>query len=242
LRLISKLDRNFTGFARELFADVGQYVIRFEGVVDELNPQLEAPQAAGALPSPTSDSTNKPEPTSLTPSTSETSSTTNSTSLVPSPSETPSIPLDHRATLLATAVSIDFDFFSRHSGAGGMGLGGFMPLPIGGFGGGGAAGEAGEAAEGAGGLGGEVAGMEREARQGEIGSGTPYGDDGRSLPSSEDVERDREGRWPNRDDESGSSGGGWGEQEEVMQDPWAQEPDQEEGGTWGWNDLFDGDD
>jgi len=124
-----------------------------------------------------------------------------------------------------------------------MGMGGFMPLPIpmGGFGG--AAGEAGEAAEGAGGLGGEVAGIEREARQGEIGSGTPYGDDGRSLPSSEDVERDREGRWPNRDDESGSSGGGWGQEEEVMQDPWAQEPSQEdEGGTWGWNDLFDGDD
>lgn len=125
-----------------------------------------------------------------------------------------------------------------------MGLGGFMPIPIpmGGFGGGGgAAGEAGEAAEGAGGLGGEVAGIEREARQGEIGSGTPYGEsDGRTLPSSDDVERDREARWPDRD--GNDEGGGWGQQEEeVMQDPWAQEPDQEEGGTWGWNDLFDGD-
>ncbi|GAA6007723.1 hypothetical protein JCM11491_003941 [Sporobolomyces phaffii] len=227
-QVIASINRNFTGFARELFADVGQYVVRFEGVVDELNPQLEAPQTAGALPSPASSTSATPAPSSAT--------SPAATALVPFPSEVPSIPLDHRATLLATAVSIDFDFFSRHSGAGGMGLGGFMPIPIpmGGFGGGGAAGEAGEAAEGAGGLGGEVAGIEREARRGEIGSGTPYGgDDGRTLPSSDDVARDRDARWPDRD--------GLGDQDELMQDPWAQEPSQEdEGGTWGWNDLFDG--
>ncbi|GAA5903541.1 Aim25p [Sporobolomyces salmoneus] len=244
-KVIASINRNFTGFARELFADVGQYVLRFEGVVDELNPQLESPQTSGSLPSPSTSSSTSLAPTSSSPSA---TSPTESTSLVPSASDTPSIPLDHRATLLATAVSIDFDFFSRHSGAGGMGgLGGFMPLPIpiGGFGGGGAAGEAGEAAEGAGGMGGEVAGIEREARRGEIGSGTPYGDDGRTLPSSEDVERDRDGRWPNREDD-GNGGGGWGssgsQEEELMQDPWAQEPSQEDdGGTWGWGDLFPGD-
>ncbi|GAA5935876.1 Aim25p [Sporobolomyces koalae] len=226
-RVVASINRNFTGFARELFADVGQYVIRFEGVVDELNPQIESPTTAGAIAPPPSKST------SITSASSETPST--STALVPAPADTPSIPLDHRATLLATAVSIDFDFFSRHSGAGGIGIGGFMPIPIpmGGFGGGG--GEAGAEA-GAG----EVADIEREARQGEIGSGTPYGtNDGRTLPSSEDVERDREARWPDRD---GNEMGGWGSTEdEPMQDPWAQEPSQEEGGTWGWNDLFDGD-
>ena len=230
-----------------MFADVGQYVIRFEGVVDELNPPLESPQTSGALPSPSSSGSNSSS-TSLaqTSSSPSSSSEPQSTSLtVPSAAETPSIPLDHRATLLATAVSIDFDFFSRHSGAGGMGgLGGFMPIPIpmGGYGS--AGGEAGEAAEGAGGLGGEVAGIEREARRGEIGSGTPYGEgDGRTLPSSEDVMRDRENRWPNRDAEGGENGFGGFEQggeEESMQDPWAQE-EVDEGGTWGWNDLFGGD-
>ncbi|KAL8910296.1 MAG: hypothetical protein Q9172_007848 [Xanthocarpia lactea] len=54
--------------------------------------------------------------------------------------------LDQRAVMLATAVSIDFDYFSRHSGAGG-GVG-WMPLWFPGIGGEGAA--AGGAAEGAG--------------------------------------------------------------------------------------------
>ncbi|GAA5948549.1 hypothetical protein JCM3765_004921 [Sporobolomyces pararoseus] len=242
-RVIASINRNFTGFARELFADVGQYVIRFEGVVDELNPQLESPRTSGALPSPpstTSSSLTKNSSVSSSPSSSESQSTSLT---VPSAEETPSIPLDHRATLLATAVSIDFDFFSRHSGAGGMGgLGGFMPIPIpmGGYGS--AGGEAGEAAEGAGGLGGEVAGIEREARRGEIGSGTPYGEgDGRTLPGSDDVMRDRENRWPNRDDGENSFGGfEQGGEEELMQDPWAQE-EVDDGGTWGWNDLFGGD-
>lgn len=49
--------------------------------------------------------------------------------------------LDQRAVMLATAVSVDFDYFSRKSGSGGMG---FMPLWFPGMGGGGAA-----AAEGA---------------------------------------------------------------------------------------------
>ncbi|KAL9630497.1 MAG: hypothetical protein Q9204_004695, partial [Flavoplaca sp. TL-2023a] len=54
--------------------------------------------------------------------------------------------LDQRAVMLATAVSIDFDYFSRHSGsAGGMG---WMPLWFPGAGGEAAA--TGEAAEGAG--------------------------------------------------------------------------------------------
>lgn len=57
--------------------------------------------------------------------------------------------LDQRAVMLATAVSIDFDYFSRHSGSGG-GMG-WMPLwfPWGG----GEAAAAGGAAEGAGAVG-----------------------------------------------------------------------------------------
>ena len=54
--------------------------------------------------------------------------------------------LDQRAVMLATAVSIDFDYFSRKSGSGG----GFMPLWFPGMGGGGAAAEGAEAEAGAG--------------------------------------------------------------------------------------------
>lgn len=46
---------------------------------------------------------------------------------------TSSLTLDERAMTLATAVSIDFDYFSRHSGGGGLGF----PFFIWGGGGGG---------------------------------------------------------------------------------------------------------
>ncbi|KAF2841173.1 Scramblase-domain-containing protein [Patellaria atrata CBS 101060] len=52
----------------------------------------------------------------------------------------PGMTLDQRAVMLATAVSIDFDYFSRHSHAG---TGGWLPMWFPGYGG--AAGEAGAA-------------------------------------------------------------------------------------------------
>ena len=58
----------------------------------------------------------------------------------------PGMTLDQRAVMLAAAVSIDFDYFSRKSGSGGMG---FMPIWFPGMGGGGAAAEAAEAESGA---------------------------------------------------------------------------------------------
>ena len=59
----------------------------------------------------------------------------------------PGMTLDQRAVMLATAVSVDFDYFSRKSGPGGTG---FMPLWLPGMGGGGAAAEGAEAEAGAG--------------------------------------------------------------------------------------------
>lgn len=53
------------------------------------------------------------------------------------PADAPGMTLDQRAVMLATAVSIDFDYFSRHSHAGGFGF-----LPIWFPGGGGASPEA----------------------------------------------------------------------------------------------------
>ncbi|GAB7342924.1 hypothetical protein MBLNU457_g1034t1 [Dothideomycetes sp. NU457] len=75
--------------------------------------------------------------------------------------------LDQRAVMLATAVSIDFDYFSRHSSVGG---GGFLPLWFPGMGGGAEAG-AGAGAAGAGA--GEVAAGEGAA--GALGSAAGRG-------------------------------------------------------------------
>ncbi|KAJ6164616.1 Scramblase-domain-containing protein [Penicillium chermesinum] len=108
-RLIGSVNRNFVGFARELFTDTGVYALR----MDSAGLGTEAHR-------------NESTPTGMT--------------------------LDQRAVMLATAVSIDFDYFSRHSGSGEFG---FMPMWFPGMGGGATAGEAaggavaGEAAGGA---------------------------------------------------------------------------------------------
>jgi hypothetical protein len=98
-RLLATINRNFTGFGREIFTDTGQYVIRFDAAGSEINmppgSQVSVQGQTLVLPE---------ESTGLT--------------------------LDQRAMTLATAVSIDFDYFSRHSGSGG----GFLPFYL--FGGG----------------------------------------------------------------------------------------------------------
>ena len=67
------------------------------------------------------------------------------------PAEGPGMTLDQRAVMLATAVSVDFDYFSRKSGGSGM-MGGMWPvwLPGGGEAAGVEAGAEGAAAESAG--------------------------------------------------------------------------------------------
>ncbi|KAK4516470.1 uncharacterized protein ATC70_011442 [Mucor velutinosus] len=97
---LGNVSRNFVGFAREIFTDTGEYVLRMDAVDG------------------------------------------NSRGMT----------LDERAVTLACAVSIDFDYFSRHSSHGG---GGFMPFPMFGMGEGGANQEedAGAAAGGAAGVG-----------------------------------------------------------------------------------------
>ncbi|KAL8983020.1 MAG: hypothetical protein Q9177_005098 [Variospora cf. flavescens] len=133
--------------------------------------------------------------------------------------------LDQRAVMLATAVSIDFDYFSRHSGAGG-GMG-WMPLwfPMGG----GEAAAAGEAAGGAGAVGeaaegsvirGADLGGSRDAGFGATaGMGTLAGyeamrnDSGRddtSPTATQDRkmedEQSAQGRWPDPTVDTDSSG------------------------------------
>ena len=141
-QLIGSVNRDFAGFAREIFTDTGVYALRMDSA--SLNP--EAPQ----------DTPNNPAT---------------------------GMSLDQRAVMLATAVNVDYDYFSRHSGSGG-GFG-FMPIWIPGMGGdaaagGAAAGEAGavgETAAGAAGRAGAAGGMAEGVGAGATGAGAMAGYD-----------------------------------------------------------------
>ncbi|PYH96166.1 phospholipid scramblase [Aspergillus ellipticus CBS 707.79] len=154
--------------------------------------------------------------------------------------------LDQRAVMLATAVSIDFDYFSRHSGAGGFG---FMPLWIPGFGGeaaaggaagGAAAGEAGavgEAAAGTMGRAGAAGGMADGAAAGVAGAGAMAGYDamsrgtGGNQPDQQSAPVDQQ---PPASDQASPYGDVWGNEPENRsaheEDPWADEADEDDGG------------
>lgn len=132
-RLVASVNRNWAGFGREIFTDTGVYMLRMD--------------AAGLAE----------EPRHLISKTGQTGE-----QVYDSP-KVSGLTLDQRAVMLATAVSVDFDYFSRKSGSSG-----FMPMWFPWWGGGaaeaggaGAAGEAG-AAGGAGAAGeagvGEAAG------------------------------------------------------------------------------------
>ncbi|KAK2845262.1 hypothetical protein FQN49_005890 [Arthroderma sp. PD_2] len=122
--LLGSVNRNFAGFAREIFTDTGVYALRMDSAS-----MAEEMKSKG-----TSALQNAPAP---------------------------SMTLDQRAVMLATAVTIDFDYFSRHSGGPGI-----MPIPFFGLGEGGA----GAAAGGAGG-----AGAMEGATAGAVGAGTLAG-------------------------------------------------------------------
>ena len=118
---IGSVNRNFSGFAREIFTDTGVYALRMDSAAQST-----------ALESADGSELDRYE------------------------RDATAMTLDQRAVMLATAVSIDFDYFSRHSG---VGHGGFMPLwwPMGG-----GAAEGGAAGAGAG-------------AAGEAGAGTAVG-------------------------------------------------------------------
>jgi hypothetical protein len=117
-RLLGSVNRNFGGFAREIFTDTGVYALRMDAAALAQEPSHLVSHTGQASPEP-------------------------------------GMTLDQRAVMLATAVSIDFDYFSRHSGSGGMMWPMWMPW-VGGGGeaaggaaaGGAAAGEAGAAGAG----------------------------------------------------------------------------------------------
>ncbi|KAL4856200.1 putative AAA domain-containing protein [Chlorella vulgaris] len=200
---LALIDRNFSGFGKELFTDAGKYVIHFGS-----SPQEAAEQVATAVQAAHPD---KPPPpvTALARARTDVSVIPTSTGnqlVVHRP-----LQLDERMVALAAAISIDYDFFSHHSHGGGV-LGPFMippmipyPVPSGG------GGE--EAAEGA------AAGAEGAEGAGGVGDGSGGGDGGSfgsggGAQGSEPLERDLGGDqddWGGQDGgDEGGAGDGWG--------------------------------
>lgn len=83
--LIGSVNRNFTGFGREIFTDTGVYALRMDAAGLAESPQSSISTTGVAHQNPITEMT-----------------------------------LDQRAVMLATAVAVDFDYFSRKSGSGGM--------------------------------------------------------------------------------------------------------------------------
>ncbi|KAK5015340.1 hypothetical protein LTR60_002919, partial [Cryomyces antarcticus] len=118
--LIGSVNRNFAGFAREIFTDTGVYALRMDAASLAEEPRHLISQTGASQDGVETGGAGQE-----------------------SGERHLGMTLDQRAVMLATAVSIDFDYFSRHSGSG---AGGFMPLWFPGMGGGAA--EAGAAGEG----------------------------------------------------------------------------------------------
>lgn len=203
---MGSVNRNFGGFAREIFTDTGVYALRMDSA------------AAAAADSPAQSS-----------------------------SEQAGMTLDRRAVMLATAVSIDFDYFSRHSSHAG---GGIMPMPIFwpmGTGGaaaeGGAVGAAGAAGAAEAGVVGAGAIAGAEAMRGY--GGSPGGAVDDASPTSQEPFAGQGGQEMSSGGSGGDAAGGqggdvWGE----SYDPWSQQSpgegqsppsaggDGEGGGSW----------
>ncbi|KAF9431512.1 hypothetical protein BGZ76_000206 [Entomortierella beljakovae] len=102
---IASVNRNFVGFARELFTDSGQYALRFDAAVFQ---ELQQRQGLGATPA-TQDLEQAKDIQAQ-----------KDEKALAQLEAIGGLTLDQRAIMLACAVSIDFDYFSRHSGNGGI--------------------------------------------------------------------------------------------------------------------------
>lgn len=144
--------------------------------------------------------------------------------------------LDQRAVMLASAVSVDFDYFSRHSGSGGFG---FMPMWIPGMGGDAAAGAAGRA--------GAAGGMAEGVGAGAAGAGTMAGyeamqrgmtgdSNAQDAASDQQPSASMDQQPPPPPGQTGPYGDVWAE--EQHQDTWGQEAED----PWNVGDDDGGDD
>lgn len=119
-RPMASVNRNFVGFARELFTDSGQYALRFDAAVIQ---DLQQEQGLGAT---TASATTAPSSDSPTATADGEKNLQEAKEIQAAKDESAlaqlesrgGLTLDQRAVMLACAVSIDFDYFSRHSGNG----------------------------------------------------------------------------------------------------------------------------
>jgi hypothetical protein len=122
--LIGSINRNFRGFGREIFTDTGQYVLR----MDSASPETTNITNSGAvrrfpervmelvpIPQETKPRTKTLEPKRYGQKNMELLNQKPQMELVERTSAR-GLTLDQRAVMLATAVSIDFDYFSHSSG------------------------------------------------------------------------------------------------------------------------------
>ncbi|KZM19106.1 uncharacterized protein EKO05_0010173 [Ascochyta rabiei] len=217
-RLLGSVNRNFGGFAREIFTDTGVYALRMDAAGLAQHPSHVASQTGHA-------------------------------------DQGPGMTLDQRAVMLATAVSIDFDYFSRHSGSGGIMWPMWMPW-VGGGGeaaggaaaGGAAAGEVGAAGAGtAVGAAGE-SGVLGEAAAGARGLGAAEGaatgaatmagyeamQRGRGSQSADDMSPQANDPYQAPTDQPQDAGQGEGDIWGQSGDPWADQRGQnQEQDFWG---------
>lgn len=182
-KLIGSVNRNFAGFAREIFTDTGVYALRMDAA------GLEEEASKTHLISKTAHGERKYK------------------DVLGSEKGEMGMTLDQRAVMLATAVTVDYDYFSRHSHGSGMGM---MPVWMGGGAaeGGAEAGEAGAVVGGAGRAVGGAAGVEEGAM---AGAG--------SIAAYEAMQRGMSGQAP--------------QQPPPVDDASPQAPSQQDGDTWG---------
>ncbi|CAG8155108.1 unnamed protein product [Penicillium olsonii] len=161
--------------------------------------------------------------------------------------------LDQRAVMLATAVSIDFDYFSRHSNSGGFG---FMPLWFPGMGGEAAAGGAaaggaaaggaaeagavGEAAAGTIGRAGAAGGMTDGMAAGATGAGAMAGYEAMQRGYPADPNSPASTNQPESQPTEAESSGFYDQPEDPWgkDDPWGDDADGGDGGGDSWSDFF----
>lgn len=105
-QILGSVNRNFMGFGREIFTDTGQYVLRFDRALADQEVQTRVEKGVGIneelkkVAEESSDAKRQAE-----------------TALV-AVEDGQSLTLDQRAILLAAAVTIDIDYFSRQGGGG----------------------------------------------------------------------------------------------------------------------------
>uniref|UniRef100_A0A7S1EU82 Phospholipid scramblase n=1 Tax=Timspurckia oligopyrenoides TaxID=708627 RepID=A0A7S1EU82_9RHOD len=208
---IASINKDFTGLAREIFTDARQYVIRLdpsfgiESLPDGNDPSsTPVPLSASATQNATNSHPSAGQPAPLV-----------AQNETPAATDVSDLTLAQRAVVLGCAVSIDFDYFSLHSGSGAIGPGIPFIMPIPGGGGGASEQPSTDGAGGAAAAGAAAAGSETYSQ--------PSSTESEGFSSSKDTE---------------TSGDRWSTFEEPDHG-FAKPP---EDNNDGWGNFFGGDD